>query len=311
MVTFELIILGSSSALPTSKRFPTAHLLKVDERFFLIDCGEGTQIQLRKFGLNPARIHHIFISHLHGDHVYGLFGLLSTMGMMGRKVPLHLYGPVRLKEMMNQHLSFFGQLPFELLFFAPDTESDSAIYEDEKLTVTPIPLKHRTPTFGYLFREKKKLLNVRKEQIESYGLGIADVVKIKQGEDHVLPDGRTVPNARLTLPPYHPRSYAYISDTLYDPELLPKIREVDLLFHEATFLEKDKKLAAETKHTTAAQAATLARDAKVGRLLIGHFSSRYKDYGLLEAEARDIFSPTQGVNDGEVYSLPLERVSRE
>jgi len=310
-VTFELIILGSSSALPTSKRFPTAHLLKVDERFFLIDCGEGTQIQLRKYGLNPARINHIFISHLHGDHVYGLFGLLSTMGMMGRKVPLNLYGPARLKEMMEQHLSFFGRLPFELVFFVPDADPGIPIYEDEKLRVSPIPLRHRTPTFGYLFREKKKLLNVRKDQIKKYGIGIADVVRIKQGEDFLGPDGTVVPCASLTLPPYRPRSYAYISDTVYDPELVPKIRSVNLLFHEATFLDKDKKLAAETKHSTAAQAAMLAKDAGVGQLLIGHFSSRYKDYGLLEEEARKIFSNTHGVNDGEVYSLPLERVSTE
>jgi ribonuclease Z len=310
-VTFELFILGSSSALPTSKRFPTAHLLKVDERFFLIDCGEGTQMQLRRYGLNPARIHHIFISHLHGDHVYGLFGLLSTMGMMGRKVPLMLFGPTGLKEMMEQHLSFFGVLPFELSYFSPDEKSGAYIYEDKKLTVTPISLKHRTPTFGYLFREKRKLLNVRKDQIETYGLGIADVVRIKQGEDIILPDGRVLPNRSLTLSPYRPRSYAYISDTVYDPDLIQKVKEVDLLFHEATFSEKDKKLAAETRHSTAAQAATLAREAKVGKLLIGHFSSRYRDYALLEEEAKAIFSNTHGVNDGEVYSLPLERVSTE
>ncbi|MEN8203394.1 MAG: ribonuclease Z [Bacteroidota bacterium] len=310
-MTFELIILGSSSALPTSKRFPTAHLLKVDERFFLIDCGEGTQIQLRKYGLNPARIHHIFISHLHGDHVYGLFGLLSTMGMMGRKIPLNLYGPSRLKEMMEQHLSFFGNLPFGLSFHAPDADPEVCIYEDEKLTVLPIPLTHRTTTFGYLFREKKKLLNVRKEQIEKYGIGIADVVRIKQGEDFTCSDGSVIPCSSLTLPPYQQRSYAYISDTVYDPDLLPKVQKVNLLFHEATFLDKDKKLAADTKHTTAAQAATLAKKAEVGKLLIGHFSSRYKDYELLEEEARAIFRNTHGVKDGEVYSLPPERVSTE
>lgn len=311
MVSFELIILGSSSTLPTSKRYPTAHLLKVDERFFLIDCGEGTQIQLRKYGINPARIHHIFISHLHGDHVYGLFGLLSTMGMMGRKIPLNLYGPSRLKEMMEQHLSFFGDLPFELSFFSPDKNLPGCIYEDEKLSVTPIPLKHRIPTFGYLFREKKKLLNVRKELIEKYGIGIADVVGIKQGENFISSDGSVIPSASLTLPPYRQRSYAYISDTIYDPDLVKQLKGIDLLFHEATFAEKDKKLAADTKHSTAAQAATLAKHAKVGKLLIGHFSSRYKDYKLLEEEARAIFSNAHGVNDGEVYSLPLERVSTD
>jgi len=268
-------------------------------------------MQLRKFGLNPARIHHIFISHLHGDHVYGLFGLLSTMGMLGRKVPLKLFGPPGLKEMLEQHLSFFGRLPFELSFHIPDSDSSKCIYEDEKLSVIPVPLKHRTPTFGYIFREKKKLLNIRKDQIEKYAIGIADVVRIKQGEDFVLSDGSVLPCSSLTLPPFRQRSYAYISDSVYDPDLADKLRRVDLLFHEATFADKDKRLATETKHSTAAQAATVAKLAEVGKLLIGHFSSRYKDHGLLEEEARAIFNNTQGVKDGDVYSLPLERVSTE
>jgi ribonuclease Z len=311
LVSFELIILGSSSTLPTSKRYPTAHLLKVDERFFLIDCGEGAQIQLRKFGLNPGRIHHIFISHLHGDHVYGLFGLLSTMGMMGRKVTLHLYGPPRLKEALEQHFSFFGALPFPLEFHAPSSDPLHPIFEDEKLTVTPIPLKHRILTYGYLFREKKKLLNVRKEMVEKYGLGIADVVRIKQGEDFTSSDGSLISNRTLTLPPYHLRSYAYISDTLFDPDLAETLRYVDLLFHEATFSSKDQKLALETKHSTSVQAATLAKKAEVKKLLIGHFSSRYKDHGVLEEEAREIFPQTYAVNDGDSYSIPRVRVSTE
>ena len=310
-MSFEVIILGSSSALPTSKRFPTAHLLKADERFFLIDCGEGTQIQLRKFGFNPVRIHHILISHLHGDHVFGLFGLLSTMGMMGRKVPLNLYGPSRLEEMMVQHLSFFGPLPFKIDFHFPGKDSSDNIFADDKISIMPIPLKHRTITYGYLFREKRRLLNVRKEQIEKHGLGIADVVKIKQGEDFVNAQGHVISNASLTFPPYRQRSYAYISDTLYDPGLVNKLVGVDLLFHEATFAETDKKLAEETMHSTALQAATLAKKAGVEKLLIGHFSSRYKNPALLEEEARQVFSNTHGVKDGDIYSVPLERVSKE
>ncbi len=311
MVFFELIILGSSSTLPTSKRYPTAHLLKVDERFFLIDCGEGAQIQLRKFGLNPGRIHRIFISHLHGDHVYGLFGLLSTMGMMGRKVPLHLYGPPRLREMMEQHFSFFGSLPFPLEYHVPSSDPLTPIFEDEKLRVISIPLKHRIPTYGYLFREKHSLLNVRKEKVERYGIGVADLVRIKHGEDFISSDGSLIPNKKLTHPPYHPRSYAYISDTLFDPDLAGILKNVDLLFHEATFSNKDAKLAAQTKHSTSGQAATLAKMAGVKKLLIGHFSSRYKDHGVLEDEARTIFPHTDGVKDGDIYSLPLERVSTE
>jgi len=306
-VSFELTILGSSSALPTSKRFPTAHLLKVDERFFLIDCGEGTQIQLRKFGLNLSRIHHIFISHLHGDHVYGLFGLLSTMGMMGRKVPLNLYGPDKLQQMMEQHLSFFGDLPFEWHVHSPVQEQKSWFYEDNKLTVKAIPLEHRTQTYGYLFREKKRLLNIRKEQIEELGLGIADLIRLKQGEDYTDPSRRVIPNGELTYPPYRQRSYAYISDTLFNPGIAEQVRGVDLLFHEATFSGKDENLAQETKHSTSVQAATVARKAEVRKLLIGHFSSRYKDHTHLVEEARQIFPATDGVNDGDCFSVPLER----
>jgi ribonuclease Z len=310
-VSFELTILGSSSALPTSKRFPTAHLLKVDERFYLIDCGEGTQIQLRKFGTSPGRIHHIFISHLHGDHVFGLFGLFSTMGMTGRSSTLHLYGPDRLKEMMDQHLFIFGPLPFGLEIHRADPSGRSPVFEDEKITVTSIPLKHRTQTFGFIFREKKKALNLRKDRIEAYGLGIADMARIKGGDDFITGDGKVVPNHELTYPPYRQRSYAYISDTLFDPDLAGHIRKVDLLFHEATFDHHDEKLAAETYHSTSRQAATIAKQAEVGKLLIGHFSSRYKDHAHLVEEAREVFEPTEGVNDGDVYPIPLERVSSE
>jgi len=311
LVSFELTILGSSSALPTSKRFPTAHLLKVDERFFLIDCGEGTQVQLRKFGFNPTRIHHIFISHLHGDHVFGLFGLLSSMGMLGRKAALNLYGPDTLEPMMKQHFAFFGSLPFEIRYHIPCSDGDLPVFEDDKLQVSPIPLKHRTTTFGYLFREKKRALNMRKESIENYGLGIADVVRIKQGADHVTKSGEIILNQHLTLPPFLERSYAYISDTVFLPSISEKLRGVDLLFHEATFANKDEKLALATLHSTALQAATLAKAAGVGKLLIGHFSSRYKDYKLLVKEARSVFKDTYGVEDGDLYSIEQRRETTE
>ena len=309
-MSFELTILGSSAALPTSKRFPTAHLLHAGERFFLIDCGEGTQIRLRQYGINPSRIHHIFISHLHGDHVFGLFGLLSSLGMMGRKVPLHLYGPPGLKDFLDSYGTFFGSLPFELEYSFPSNDQEF-IFENDKLSVRAIPLKHRILAYGYLFREKKKALNVRKEQIETFGLGIADLVKVKRGEDFISPSGEIIPNTRLTHPPYHQRSYAYLSDTRFDPELAETLKGVDLLFHEATFLEKDKILAAKTQHSTAAQAAELAKIAGVKKLLIGHFSSRYKEPLQLENEAKDIFENTTAVSDGDIYSLPLERLSRE
>jgi ribonuclease Z len=267
-------------------------------------------MQMHRFGFHPGRIHHIFISHLHGDHVFGLFGLLSSMGMSGRKAPVNLYGPPKMQEVMGQHLKFFGPLPFELRFQAPG-DPDKVIFEDSKVTVTPIPLKHRVPAFGYLFREKEKELNVIKEKITSLGLGIADLVRIKRGEDHVCADGKVIPNSKLTLPPYRRRSYAYLSDTLYDPSLVRYVKDVDLLFHEATFSERDEKLAVQTMHSTSVQAAMLARDARAGKLLIGHFSTRYRDPELLEREARTIFPETDGVKDGNTYSIPLVRISRE
>lgn len=309
-MSFELTILGSSAALPTSERFPTAHLLHAGGRFFLIDCGEGTQIRLRQFGFNVSRIHHIFISHLHGDHVFGLYGLLSTLGMMGRKVPLFLYGPENLKEYLSCYRDFFGPLPFNVELKTPAGMND-LVYESDKLTVRAIVLKHRTPTFGYLFREKMRPLNVRKEQIEALGLGIADIVRVKRGEDYETDTGELIPNSQLTLPPFHQRSYAYLSDTQFAPELAEWIKEVDLLYHEATFASRDKELAAKTQHSTAAEAAELAKLAGAKHLILGHFSTRYKDTLLLEREAREIFEHTTGVHDGATYSVPRERHSGE
>lgn len=304
-MSFELIILGSSSALPTSKRSTAAHLLNMNERFFLIDCGEGTQIQLRRFRLSPARINHIFISHLHGDHVFGLFGMVSSLGLMGRKAVLNLYGPAALEEMMRVHLGFFGALPFELRFHA--AKEKQVVYQDSKTEVIPVRLKHRAETFGYLFREKPRLLNVDKAKIEQYGLGVADIKNIKEGKDHLLENGTVVPNASLTLPPIRPRSYAYISDTAYLPEIAEQIWGVDLLFHEATFLEKDAGLAGQTLHSTARQAALVAKAAGAGKLLIGHFSTRYKSDKVFLEEARAIFPESVAVNDGDRFTVKQRR----
>jgi ribonuclease Z len=230
--------------------------------------------------------------------------------MMGRKVPLYLYGPQVLEDYMDSYNRFFGSLPFELKITSP-SEDEDFIFESDKLTISAIPLTHRTPAYGYVFREKKKPLNVRKEQIKAMGLGIADLVKVKRGEDFITDSGTIIPNSQLTLPPFHQRSYAYLSDTLFDPDLAEKVRGIDLLFHEATFASKDKKLAAQTQHSTAAEAAELAKLAGVKKLLIGHFSSRYREPSLLENEAKEVFKNTTGVNDGDIYSIPLERLSGE
>ncbi|MEZ5072468.1 MAG: ribonuclease Z [Bacteroidales bacterium] len=310
-MTFELTILGSSSALPTASRFPTAHLLQANERFFLIDCGEGTQMQLRRYGKNPARIHHIFISHLHGDHVFGLFGLLSTMGLMGRTQPLHLYGPEALRDLLQDHLRMFGPLPFPYVVHGPGNTAGPVVYEDKNLEVRRLPLRHRTITFGYLFREKHPLLNIRTDKIQEHGLSRAEIWQAKQGHDIGRSGGAVLSNGELTLPPYHARSYAYISDTAHMPGLAEELKGVDLLYHEATFMDKDSRLAAETGHSTASQAASLARDAGAGRLLLGHFSSRYRDLSGMAEEARSVFPATDLVTDGEVDSLPRRRTSPE
>ncbi len=271
----------------------------------MIDCGEGTQIQLRRNKLSPARINHIFISHLHGDHVFGLFGLVSSLGMMGRKAALNFYGPEALERMLRAHLEFFGQLPFELKFHT--CTHNKVVFENSKSEVLPVKLKHRTETFGYVFREKPGVLNIDKSKIALFGLGVEDIRKIKNGEDYLSSSGRVVPNSELTLPPLLPRSYAYISDTSYLPDLVPYIKEVDLLFHEATFLEKDAVLAEQTFHSTSKQAAAIAKEAKVGKLLIGHFSTRYKKEEAFLEEARQLFSDTIIVNDGDRFKVGLRR----
>lgn len=223
---------------------------------------------------------------------------------------MHIFGPEILEDFLGSYDRYFGSLPFKLEFICPSVNREF-IFEDDRLTVQALPLNHRVPAYGYLFREKKKALNVRKEQIENYGIGIADLVKVKRGENFIRSSGEIIPNSSLTLPPFHQRSYAYLSDTRFDPGLAKNIEGVDLLFHEATFLEKDKKLAAQTKHSTAAEAAELARMAGVKKLLIGHFSSRYRDLQHFENEAKEIFENSIAVNDGDIYSIPLERLSRE
>jgi ribonuclease Z len=306
-VSFELIILGSSSALPTSRRFTAAHLLNVNERFFLIDCGEGTQIQLRRNKISPARIHHIFISHLHGDHVFGLFGLISSLGLLGRKAALNIYSPPGMQEMLDDHLKYFGPAPFEIRIHTPDP--GALAYENSRVAVHTLALNHRKPTYGYLFREKPRLLNIYREKIEEYGLGIEDIVKIKNGADHVTSDGRVIPNSELTLRAWKQRSYAYISDTAFNAEVAGSIEGVDLLFHESTFLDRDRGLAEETFHSTARQAAEFAKIAGAGQLLIGHFSTRYKNEEAFLAEARELFPQTEAVNDDDRFVVVEERTA--
>ncbi|NOY37781.1 MAG: ribonuclease Z [Chlorobi bacterium] len=307
-MSFALTILGSSSALPTSERFPTAQVLNVQERFFLIDCGEGTQIQLRKFKVRLGRLNHIFISHLHGDHVFGLFGLLSSLGLTGREHDLHIFGPADLEQVVLKHLKMFDiHLPYKVIFYPLDCRKSGIIYEDRKVEVYGFPLKHRIPTCGFLFREKERLRKFKPGIFETFDIPVAYRKGIQNGQDFTMPDGNVIANETLTYAGPAPRSYAFCSDTLYNRGIVSRIRGVDMLYHEATFSDADETRAAETGHSTARQAAKLAREAGVGKLIIGHFSARYKDLGVLLKEAREEFAETYIAEDGETFSLPLKK----
>lgn len=307
-MNFSLTILGSSSAVPTSRRFPTAHLLNVNERFFLIDCGEGTQIQFRNFRLGFGKLNQIFISHMHGDHVFGLFGLLSTLQLLGRKNELQIFGPAALGNYLEYFRKNFSlQDGYVIRFTAVGTRGFKMIFEDEWVEVFSIPLKHRTETTGFLFREKPAELNFRKDAMDIYKPSVEDIQKIKKGKDLVLFNGQIIPNKELTLPPWKRRSYAYCSDTAFSPGIAGYIKGVDLLYHEATFEDKDADLAGQTLHSTASQAAQIAKKAGAGKLLIGHFSNRYKSTEILEKQARAIFENSFAVEDGDIYMIERER----
>ena len=311
-MTFSLTILGSSSAIPTSKRFPTAHLLNVNERFFLIDCGEGTQIQLRKNKIGFGKVNHIFISHNHGDHVFGLFGLLSSFQLLGRKSDLFIYGPENLRPLINFHKdNYMSDGDYKIIFKAVGHKRTQLIYEDRIMEVITIPLNHRTPTAGFLFREKETELNIKKEAIEKYRPGIEEIVSIKRGADLVLEDGEIVQNKELTLPPWKPRSYAYIADTAIHRKIVDHISEVDLLYHEATFEAKDADLAKQTFHSTSVDAAEIAKAAGAKKLLLGHFSTRYKQTDTILEEARKLFDNSYAVEDGDLFSVERERKEAE
>lgn len=305
-MTFSVTVLGSSSALPTSLRYPTAHLLNAYERFFLIDCGEGTQIQLRKFKMKFSKINHVFISHLHGDHYFGLFGFLSSLSLLGRTDKIHIYAHAELKNILDFQLKYY-QLGFEIIFHKLSEGKVEVIYEDKQIQVTTFPLKHSIVSNGFLFKEKPKERNLRKEMIDYYQLSIRDIVKIKNGEDFIDIEGNIVSNDRLTFPPFKQRSYAFCSDTAFEPSMVPVIEGVDILYHESTFADDMKQRAKETMHSTAKQAAEIAKRANAKKLLLGHFSARYTDLDIFESEAREIFKNSFIVSEGQTYDVEMER----
>jgi ribonuclease Z len=300
MQNFELTILGCSSATPTSTRNPTAQLLNVAERFFLIDCGEGTQIQLRKYKLKFQRINHIFISHLHGDHYLGLMGLLSSMHLLGRTVDLHLYSAPELKEIIEVQLKHSQtQLRYTIVYHPHRYIANDLIFEDNKVEVRTILLNHRIPCCGFLFTEKPILPNISIETLKKYRIPVDQIMNIKNGADYITADGTTVPNSELVSQQHQPRSYAFCSDTCYDERIIESIKGADLLYHEATFMDDMKERAKETYHSTTLQAATIAQKAGVKQLMIGHYSARYKDLRPLLDEAKSIFENTVLAVEGE------------
>lgn len=303
-MSFELTILGSSSALPTSERYPTAQAINLLERFFLVDCGEGTQIQLRRQKIGFGKIRNIFISHLHGDHFYGLIGLISSFNLLGIKNDLHIYSPAQLKDILQPQLDFLkAGLQFKIIFHPLDFKNPQLIYQDRKSEVFSFPLRHSINCCGFLFREKPKEANMRKEYIGRYRIPVEKIKEIKRGADFVTADGIVIPNEQLTMPPPPPLSYAFCSDTAFYPPAAEFIKGVDLLYHEATFTEKLRDWADKTVHSTAADAANIARIAGAGKLVIGHFSSRYDNPEPFLTEARAIFPNTVAAVDGETYTV--------
>lgn len=291
MEPFRIHILGCGSALPTLKHFPSSQVVECRGKLFMVDCGEGTQLQLRRTHLSFNKLGHIFITHIHGDHCFGLIGLISTFGLMGRTATLHVHAPVALEAMLKAQLELFFNydIGYQVEFHAVDTTRQYIVYEDRSLTVESLPLTHRMPCCGYIFREKPGLPHIRRDMIDMYSIPLSQIQNIKQGADFMLADGTIVPNEKLTAKADEPRSYAYVSDTRYMPSLHKQLKGINTLYHEATYGDDKEKNAEKYYHSTARQAAMVASDAGIGQLLLGHYSSRYEDESILLKEAAQVF----------------------
>jgi ribonuclease Z len=300
----KLTILGCYAATPRTITNPTSQVLEIKNRLFLIDCGEGTQVQLRKSKIKFSKINHIFISHLHGDHFFGLVGLISTFMLLNRENDLHVYGPKGIKEIILIQLravnSFTG---YNLYFHELESNQSEVLFEDEKVIVKTIPLNHRIYTNGFLFHEKNKERKLNIEKIEALGINVAYYQKIKYGGDITLEDGTLIPNENITFEPEHEKSYAFCSDTVYDERLIPYLENVDILYHESTFLESEVHLTERTKHSTAIQAATIAKKAGVKHLVLGHYSTRYESIEPFKTEAETVFPNVLLAEDGKEFEF--------
>ncbi|WP_394973232.1 ribonuclease Z [uncultured Croceitalea sp.] len=300
----KLTILGCYSATPRTLTNPTSQLLEIRNHMFLIDCGEGTQVQLRKHKLKFSRIKHIFISHLHGDHFFGLPGLISTFRLLGRESELHIYGPKGIKEAITLFLKLGDSWTnYPLLFHELESKESELIFEDDKVSVTTIPLNHRIYTNGFLFEEKTAPRVLDVEAVAKYGIDKSEFRNIKNGKDGISKNGEIISNSKLTLDPPKPKRYAFCSDTAYKEDIIPQIEKVDLLYHESTFLETEQSLCSKTKHSTAKEAATIAKKANVKKLLLGHYSTRYKSLELFKEEAQPVFKNVELAEDGKIFEI--------
>ena len=302
---FTLKIMGSASAKPVIDRFQSAQVLSVHGRSFLIDCGEGVQVQLQRYGVSIMKIDSVFISHIHGDHVFGIFGLLSTMGMLGRSTPLNIYAPVSFGPILKFFLSYYGEgVMFEIRHLPLKMKEPETVYETKSLEILAFPLNHGIETFGFIFREKMPQRNVWKHMLSRYEFTLTEIGTLKRGED-VVRDDEIIKCEDATYIPWVPRSYAYCSDTAPFPELSEWVKGVDILYHETTYLAEQEDLAAKRHHSTTLQAASCALEAGAKKLVIAHYTSRVRDASAFEAECRSIFPETYAASDGSVFDIPL------
>lgn len=304
MEKFEVTVLGCGSALPTVKHNGSGMVVNIREKYFLVDCAEGTQVELRRNHIHLNRLFNVFITHLHGDHCFGLMGLISTLGLLGRTAPLHVYGPQDIETLFQPLIDYHcNGMTYEVVFHPIDTHQNVCIYEDKSLQVFSIPLKHRIRCCGYYFKEKELSRHILKEAIEKYDIPISQINNVKAGLDYLMPNGQIIKNEVLTTPPSPARSFAYCSDTVFRPEIAEMMKGVDLLYHEATFAESEKLLCSKVYHSTAKQAAEIARLAGAKQLMLGHYSSRYNDETILQKEAAEVFENTILAKEGLVVTV--------
>lgn len=300
----NLTILGCYAATPRTFTNPTSQVLEIRNRLFLIDCGEGTQVQLRKNKIRFSKINHVFISHLHGDHFFGLIGLISTFALLNRTTDLHIYGPKGIKEVINLQLRLSNSwTKYGLFFHELESKESEIIFEDDKVIVKTIPLNHRVYTNGFLFQEKIRERKLNVEAVQNYGIETCYYQNIKNGKDITLDNGNVIENDKLTFDPDPPMSYAFCSDTVYDESIIPVIKDVDVLYHESTFLDSEEALAGKTMHSTAKEAATIALKANAKQLILGHYSTRYESITLFKEQAETIFPNVLLADDGKSFEL--------